>query len=722
MKNSIHARTGRLLAILLAAAVVFSSMAVGVSAYSFSSGQTVSGIGTIKSSSNYVVTNGLEYTKFTFTGTGGNGQTAYTMEFNPNNDALVPMAYQPKPSYGSTVANSYNQAQAEGYTVYGAINGEFFSMASGNYGTLEGMLITNGKIVADSEKRTNPTAQEPTASNLQVMMAMDKDGKMSLVQSRTAYHFYVDGHEKGNAIIGTINKRYNGTNWWDPLCYFDSDAGGKTYTISDCPGIEVVFEKTNDTELVIEGTLQGKVVSVKTNTYGTAFSDNQFVLFAQNSSANYSYLSSLKAGDEVQIYAEETVESSKEIMKNAVTVSSANYPIVVNGQDNIDNIPYIASDIGGSTVHPQRTAIGVKADGSYVYFCSAGRGTSSENTYGLTLRELANVMISLGCVTAVNLDGGGSSTMVAGGETVYAAEGRSVGSSILIVARDSALQSSSEKQALNDLLWEANNTQYSADQWATIEPIAKEAGAILNGANAMTGNYKSLYMQLQEAMGRVVSVKPKEYISLSAQDWSGDDTLLDITNDSSNALVLSNKNGAWPNATYSCRMSVSMSQSLYYDMTINGQANIALDVNGKEYSLCELIAPDSIDAGSGDIRGGGKTFTGVIKLSDLGVTSDMLDENGNLPVTGIRIAVVGSAGDGSKITIRRFEFASPYSKGDVDGSGRSDSTDARIILRYINGKAVLSDAQKTAADVNGDNQINTTDVRYILYSAAGLQV
>lgn len=722
MKNSMYSRTGRLLSILLAVAVVLSSMAVGVSAYSFTSGQTISGIGTIQSSTSYVVTNGLEYTKFSFTGTGGNGQTAYTMEFNPNNDALIPMVYQPKPSYGSTVANSYTKAQAEGYTVYGAINGEFFSMASGNYGTLEGMLVTNGKIVADNEKRTNPTAQEPTASNLQVMMAIDKDGKMSLVQSRTAYHFYVNGTEQGNAIIGTINKRYNGTNWWDPLCYFDSNAGGKTYTISDCPGIEVVFEKTNNTELVVEGTLQGKVVSVKTNTYGTTFSDNQFVLFAQNSSANYGYLSNLKAGDEVQIYAEETVESSKEIMKNAVTVSSANYPIVVNGQDNIDNISYKASDIAGSTVHPQRTAIGVKADGSYVYFCSAGRGTSSANTYGLTLRELAKVMISLGCVTAVNLDGGGSSTMVAGGETVYAAEGRSVGSSILIVARDSALQSSTEKQALRNLVSEAKNTEYSADQWAVIQPIVKEAETVLNDSKAMTANYKQLYMQLQEAMGKVTSVQPKEYISLVAKDWSGDPSLLSITNDDSDALLLSNKNGYWPSATYSCRMSVPMSQTLYFDMTINGQANIALISNSVEVSLCKAIAPNSIDSGSGDIKGGGKTFTGAVKLSDLDITSDMLDDNGNLTVTGLRIAVVGSAGDGSKITIRRFEFASPYSAGDVDGSGRSDSTDGRIILRYINGKATLTDAQKAAADVNGDSLIDTTDVRYILYKAAGLSV
>jgi len=56
-----------------------------------------------------------------------------------------------------------------------------------------------------------------------------------------------------------------------------------------------------------------------------------------------------------------------------------------------------------------RTAIGVIGDLHYVFVVSDGRTDDSE---GLSLYELAAFLQSLGCTTAYNLDGGGSSSMV----------------------------------------------------------------------------------------------------------------------------------------------------------------------------------------------------------------------------------------------------------------------------------------------------------------------
>lgn len=56
-----------------------------------------------------------------------------------------------------------------------------------------------------------------------------------------------------------------------------------------------------------------------------------------------------------------------------------------------------------------RTAIGLKADGTIVLFVADGR--SKNQSDGLSIPELAHLMRWLGCVDAVNLDGGGSSTM-----------------------------------------------------------------------------------------------------------------------------------------------------------------------------------------------------------------------------------------------------------------------------------------------------------------------
>lgn len=57
-----------------------------------------------------------------------------------------------------------------------------------------------------------------------------------------------------------------------------------------------------------------------------------------------------------------------------------------------------------------RTAVGIKADGSVVLF--VGDGRQYPKSSGLTIYELAKMMKSFGCVTAMNLDGGGSSTFL----------------------------------------------------------------------------------------------------------------------------------------------------------------------------------------------------------------------------------------------------------------------------------------------------------------------
>ena len=56
-----------------------------------------------------------------------------------------------------------------------------------------------------------------------------------------------------------------------------------------------------------------------------------------------------------------------------------------------------------------RTAFGILEDGSVVSYAVDGR--NSNHSIGLTLDELADVMLRAGCVYAVNLDGGGSTAM-----------------------------------------------------------------------------------------------------------------------------------------------------------------------------------------------------------------------------------------------------------------------------------------------------------------------
>ena len=62
-----------------------------------------------------------------------------------------------------------------------------------------------------------------------------------------------------------------------------------------------------------------------------------------------------------------------------------------------------------------RTAIGYTEDNKLILVAVDGRENYS---IGLTLNELANFMLSLGCVNAMNLDGGGSTVMYVNGRIV----------------------------------------------------------------------------------------------------------------------------------------------------------------------------------------------------------------------------------------------------------------------------------------------------------------
>jgi exopolysaccharide biosynthesis protein len=65
--------------------------------------------------------------------------------------------------------------------------------------------------------------------------------------------------------------------------------------------------------------------------------------------------------------------------------------------------------------HP-RTAVGIRENGEWVFVVVDGRFYKFFG--GMTIKELAALMLRLGCSEALNLDGGGSSTMVLEGAVV----------------------------------------------------------------------------------------------------------------------------------------------------------------------------------------------------------------------------------------------------------------------------------------------------------------
>lgn len=86
--------------------------------------------------------------------------------------------------------------------------------------------------------------------------------------------------------------------------------------------------------------------------------------------------------------------------------------LVKNGEVFVDMTAQKLGSIGGRN---PRSAIGYTADNNFILVAVDGREGSS---IGMTLMELANFMKSIGCVNAMNLDGGGSTVMYVNGQVV----------------------------------------------------------------------------------------------------------------------------------------------------------------------------------------------------------------------------------------------------------------------------------------------------------------
>ncbi len=98
--------------------------------------------------------------------------------------------------------------------------------------------------------------------------------------------------------------------------------------------------------------------------------------------------------------------------KNVKHIISGGPYLVKNGEVFVDMTAQKLASIGGRN---PRTAVGYTSDNNLIFVTADGREGSS---IGMTLMELARFMQSLGCIGAINLDGGGSTVMYVDGKVV----------------------------------------------------------------------------------------------------------------------------------------------------------------------------------------------------------------------------------------------------------------------------------------------------------------
>lgn len=155
------------------------------------------------------------------------------------------------------------------------------------------------------------------------------------------------------------------------------------------------------------GTVGAKVERVTPDASTTVVQPGQAVLVARG--VKVAALRNLKPGDRVAIELKTTGFDWERI-----DAAIGGGPMLVQdgeaavGEEGFDPKAFVAAR------HP-RTAVGRTADGDLWLVAVDGRSPVS---VGATLAEMAGIMRRLGCVQAMNLDGGGSTTMAAAGLTL----------------------------------------------------------------------------------------------------------------------------------------------------------------------------------------------------------------------------------------------------------------------------------------------------------------
>jgi 3',5'-cyclic AMP phosphodiesterase CpdA len=139
----------------------------------------------------------------------------------------------------------------------------------------------------------------------------------------------------------------------------------------------------------------GKVVSVSPTVGAGAIPANGFYLVGRDAAATA--IKALNAGDPVTL----TYGLKDAIAQQMQWAIGTNKPLVTNG---------VALAEGDTSVAP-RTAIGFK-DGGRTMFLLITDGRQTQVT-GTTLKQTADMLVALGADTGLNLDGGGSTTLVA---------------------------------------------------------------------------------------------------------------------------------------------------------------------------------------------------------------------------------------------------------------------------------------------------------------------
>ena len=333
--------------------------------------------GTLKDSSSLPVGQGLwlHYNKFLSDQNGVGNQSEYYAEYTPNASAV------PVVMTGGSIYGKRNAQEAAEYMKNNemvpmiGINASYFSFQTG---IPMGHVITDGTVTS-KDNRTLPG--------------------IGFKSDSTAFieDMYIETNaEFGEAYqlqIPHINKLISPET--QMLTLFTPDFGKETGVTTET--LNVILENVSD-KVRVGSEFTCTVGEIFTSDKPVELKQGQYVLSVNTKGNQWAItlINTMYKGEEIRV----KTAAGNEIWNEAVNgLGSEGERLLINGAV-ADGLEKGASP---------RTAVGIKADGNIIFYVIDGRQPGY--SYGARKDTVAKRLKELGCVNALNLDGGGSTTI-----------------------------------------------------------------------------------------------------------------------------------------------------------------------------------------------------------------------------------------------------------------------------------------------------------------------
>lgn len=551
--------------------------------------------------------------------------------------------------------------------------------------------------------------------------------------------------------LSTNTEAFNRLPAIDTLVVYNGDCNYTNFALEDA--YEVVLKD-------IQGAFKsgakvtGKVEAIYSASDSTSpkLTKDSVVLTARGTAIEL--INKYAVGDMVEIDISLTDASGRDNdWNNAKLAIGGHIPLVLDGT---------STNPGSNDRYPS-TIVGYKNDGKVIFLQNDGR--QSTWSQGLVFSQADELMKQLGVNTCINLDGGGSSTMVVGDELVNKpSDGKSravINGIALVTAKNRAPQAEFEvkQPSIYDSRYVSFDTEndvaimaagYTNDVAVTagdgyvrlnttkdsIDPyIFYGIGGAYNAISA--SHYKYIVMKYKTS-DKVTT--PVTELFLCAGTVTGPTGGKSVVFNQGEAgkwhtqIVDLSTVSYWSGKIYGFRIDTFAGNSAageYMDVEYIAFAKTAEEAQSYADGTATIPTPPKVSTeikvqGTSTYKINGEYLTGVKHNSTAytvisgvsGYSLEIVDADGNI----VRNQNVGT---GYKVICRDMSLVKGSEltiavAGDVNCDAKLNSLDAAQVLRFDADLISLDGLQSLAADINGDGKVNSLDAAYILKIDAGL--